>query len=765
MNNSFWNHLRRGMLVLMLVLSGTAAVADVPSQLESALARGVQLRQLGQLDLSIDVLTQATALPATDQQRMRLFGELGASLRQARRLDPAATALKAAYGAASGAQRAVYALELGHLSVLLKQPEESRRYYTEAQQLAGHDFVRLGAALSLARMMPGPDSLHRLQLLLDDIGKSRGTDTERAALYLNLGHQAQALGEAGLALVYQSLAQARKLSEPGAPSRLQIEALDAMAQLYETQRHHAEALALTRQALELLAPMPASAVGDLLLALESRQGRLYTLQGQPGRALAAYQRATDQLELQRLDIPIEHDDGSSSFRQTFEPIYLGLLDALLTAADNSADADARASYLRRALDAAELLKQSEMQDYLGDRCTVDTVKGGTATVIAPQTAVLYPIILADRVELLLQTQSGIARFGSRVAGPLVRSVANSLAKDLRNGGVNFIGRSRQLYDWLLRPLEPFMAANQITTLVLVPDGALRLVPLGALHDGQQFAIEKFAISTVTGLSMTNTTAPSAKNPVALVAGAGQFGPVVDKLMQTKLGQNLVAEVTRQSRGEGQAASRMLRSPVLPMSTESVQTPATLVRSLREALALPGVAKEVEAVSRILPGTRLFDAGFTLDAFRDATGSGAFKIVHVASHGMFGGSADASYVLAYDDFLTLDGLQALLKADQFRKQPIELLSLSACETAEGNDRAPLGISGAAIKARAKSVLGTLWPVDDEAAVRVMTQFYGGLTQSHLSKAQALRAAQVELIQTKEFAHPFFWAPFVLIGNWL
>ena len=178
-----------------------------------------------------------------------------------------------------------------------------------------------------------------------------------------------------------------------------------------------------------------------------------------------------------------------------------------------------------------------------------------------------------------------------------------------------------------------------------------------------------------------------------------------------------------------------------------------------------MTKEILALQSILPGTRLIDSEFTVDAFRQAATAGQYRIVHVASHGIFGGSADSSYILAYDDLLTLDGLQKMLSGEQFQKRPIEILSLSACETAAGNDRAPLGISGAAMKARAKSVLGTLWPVDDEAAVNVMTQFYAGVAQQGQTKAQALQQAQIQLIRNPQLVHPFFWAPFALIGNWL
>ena len=121
-------------------------------------------------------------------------------------------------------------------------------------------------------------------------------------------------------------------------------------------------------------------------------------------------------------------------------------------------------------------------------------------------------------------------------------------------------------------------------------------------------------------------------------------------------------------------------------------------------------------------------------------------------------------MAYDDLITLDDLQAVLRSEKFQNNPVELLSLSACETAEGDDRSPLGISGAAIKARAKSVLGTLWPVEDHAARVVMEGFYTGLKSGQLSKAQALREAQLTVMKNKDSARPFFWAPFVLIGNW-
>ncbi len=200
------------------------------------------------------------------------------------------------------------------------------------------------------------------------------------------------------------------------------------------------------------------------------------------------------------------------------------------------------------------------------------------------------------------------------------------------------------------------------------------------------------------------------------------------------------------------------------STETLQTGRTSP-ALRKSLELPGVADEVQALGHIWPGsTTLLNAAFTTAFSRDAS-SGSYRVLHIATHGVFGGSGDTSFILAYDDVLTLNGLQALLQSDRFQKNPIELMTLSACETAEGNDRSPLGIAGASIKAHAKSVIGTLWPVDDTAARKVMEKFYSGITTGKLTKAEALRQAQIELIHVDEFSHPSFWAPFDLIGNWL
>ena len=138
---------------------------------------------------------------------------------------------------------------------------------------------------------------------------------------------------------------------------------------------------------------------------------------------------------------------------------------------------------------------------------------------------------------------------------------------------------------------------------------------------------------------------------------------------------------------------------------------------------------------------------------------------IASHGVFGSNAENSFLMSYDDLLHIDDLEMLLKSDKFEKEPIELLTLSACQTAEGDDRAPLGFAGVALKSHARSAMGTLWPISDEAAFNLMTHFYRNLTEKKMTKVKALQQAQLVLLKETDMKNPFYWSPFILVGNWL
>ena len=187
--------------------------------------------------------------------------------------------------------------------------------------------------------------------------------------------------------------------------------------------------------------------------------------------------------------------------------------------------------------------------------------------------------------------------------------------------------------------------------------------------------------------------------------------------------------------------------------------------VKKLLALPGVDKEIESLSKSLPNQTLMNKTFLMESFSKDLKQADFRIVHIASHGYFGGTPEQNFIMTYDKCLNMNQLEANIKPKQLAEHPVELITLSACQTAEGDDRSPLGLAGVALKSGARSVMGSLWPVSDQATQQLLTDFYLNLKNPDLSKAEALRRAQVKLIKTDGFEHPFYWSAFILVGNWL
>jgi CHAT domain-containing protein len=141
-------------------------------------------------------------------------------------------------------------------------------------------------------------------------------------------------------------------------------------------------------------------------------------------------------------------------------------------------------------------------------------------------------------------------------------------------------------------------------------------------------------------------------------------------------------------------------------------------------------------------------------------------VHVASHGIFNGDAQTSFLLTHADHLSMEQLARMIGRSRYRtERPLELLTLSGCRTAAGDDRAALGLAGIAVRSGARSAVGSLWQVGDQPAYELIVAFYDELKKPGATKGDALRRAQLRMIQGGKFAHPFFWSPFLLVGNWL
>jgi CHAT domain-containing protein len=720
----------------------TAGAAAPPSALDCASAGGP-------LRLAAEALARDHARAEPGPVRARAAAALGqAYLRLNRLAEAEALLLEAEAGLPQPRERAAAALARGNLHLARRQPEAADAAWLQAlDEAPGHPDLALAVELNRLRLGGGPQRLPRL------LAASRQVDAlpagpERTRLTLNIAAQAKGMGAEGVALAAQRYELGRAEASAAGEHALAAEAYDGLGALYEDQQRLDEALQLSEQGLWHAQQGPAR---ELAVPLEWRAARVLLRQGRRDAALAALRRAVAHIEAVRSDIPVQYQDGRSSFRETLEPVYLGLTDLLLQQSASSRG-DVRATLLRQARDTVELIKQTELEDYLRDRCTVGASRSDARVVLPPGTAIYYPIILPDRLELLVETAQGIERTSVPVSGDELRRAALNFVSYLRARS-NVRTQAENLYRWLLAPIEEQLARHAIQTLVVVPDGVLRLVPMGALHDGRDYVIHRLAVATAPGLSLAALPRREPGPLRALLAGLSEPGPVVDKLSAE------VVDIVL----DNPADTVLARGGAAPGGTD-VERAQARSRALREALALPGVKRELADIGGAIDSTALLDQAFTLAALREHLLSRDYPVVHIASHGVFGDSADTTFIMTYDELLTLDGLQQLLGAERFRTRPIELLTLSACQTAEGDDRAPLGMSGTAIKARARSALGTLWPVSDSAAQQLMSGFYQRLGTGQQSKVGALRAAQIELIGNPRFRHPFYWAPFTLIGDW-
>lgn len=745
MDGVLFARLRMALAGLACVLAPLAWAGDS----EALRMQGEALRRQGDVDAAIGLLRQARDEAQAPDAAARAAASLGAALLQARRLDEAQEALEAARRTADATARAATALELGNLALLRKQTGRARDFYSQvAADTAARPADALAAQLNLVRLAPAAGRRAALATLLPPIAALPDA-TARAQLLLNAGLLAASSGESALPVAHAALEQVRRETQGEPASRLQVAALDGLAQLYESQGRWDEVIRLDQAALDAARPAPARPLQDLLMVLEWRQARAWRRQGRADLALAAATRAVDHAQAVRPDLPIDTADGRSTYQALLQPLLELYVDLQLAALD-ALPAERHADALTRVREAVEAMRQSEMQDFLGDRCTVEEAD---AAQLEPGAVALYPMLLPHRVELLVQTHEGLRRITHKTDRAQVIAAARELAQALRNGDESYIGSARRLYDWLIRPAESELAGMR--TLVVVPDGPLRLVPFSVLNDGRQPLVQRIAIGTVTGMSMTDAARGRGGRPSVLLAGVALPGPVVERIAAADVLRSAPPAASA-GRAIG-ASSRASRSASRALGQREAE-------AMRQELALPGVRDEVSAIATLTGGKVLLDGAFTVAAFEREAEGGDYRVVHIASHGVFGGTAESSYILAYDDLLGINRLQGVLRSEKLQQSPIDLLALSACETAEGNDRAPLGIAGAAMRARARSVLGTLWPVDDEAARQVMESFYRGLAREGQGKAAALREAQLELLRQPATRHPYFWAPFSLVGNW-
>lgn len=438
-------------------------------------------------------------------------------------------------------------------------------------------------------------------------------------------------------------------------------------------------------------------------------------QNREAHVLAAYD-ALDAIRplLPRFD-PITEEP---SFALYMRRVFQSAVDLQLASAEGAA-APVRVKAAQTILEA---YRQAELQSAFGSECLPprDALKPET---LAAGEVMLYPVLLPDRLELLYVAggPGGDASFrrlapnrsvDRQAVSRLVEQMVLSLSYDEDD---SWRAASRKLYDLLIRPIEAELAPG--STLAIVPDGALRGVPFAALLDADgRFLIQKTRIAVAPALAYSQPGGDQAQQREQLVAAALEM---------------------------------------------EVRLPAG------DFEKLTGTAEEARTAA-IVDGKRISRA-WVLENFRkadlvEALSRNQVDVLHLATHASFNGRSDRAFIVANGEVILLSELRQILAANRTRGEALDLLVLSACETAVGDDEASMGLAGAAVQAGAKSAIASLWPVNDEGTAQLMKDFYQRYRKGQ-SKSQALQGAQVAMIaRGGAAADPNVWAAFTLLGAW-
>ncbi|MFN6337504.1 MAG: CHAT domain-containing protein [Cyanobacteriota bacterium] len=491
--------------------------------------------------------------------------------------------------------------------------------------------------------------------------------------------------------------------------RSQSIAAGELGRLAETTGARTDAARHTQQALQIALTLEAP---ELSFRWYWQQGRIARASGDQTLARQSYERAIAAQRLLRQDLAIAIPSLQLSFRNSVEPLYRQYIDLL-----TSVPPDAKA--LQRSREVLEALQIAEINDFFQQAC----LQAGSRAIdqMDPQAALIYPILLPDRLQVIVRLPGADGKLLSHTqplaGGELQRTVAE-LERLLKTDPIEhqrfdsnaLLPVTQRLYDWILRPVAADLAATGVRNLVFVPDAALRGLPMAVLHDGERFLAQRYGIALAPGPQLRAAQAPSRAHPRVLLAG---------------------------------------------ISEERDSFPA-----------LPNVDTELQDLRARMPGTLLLNQQFTRGGLQRALASGDYSVVHLATHGQFSSNAADTFLLAWDQRIPVTELDALLRPSrQTGGDSLDLLVLSACETAAEDPGANLGLAAIAVRSGANSTLASLWPVNDEATARFMAAFYQAWQGGRISKVDALRQAQRQLSDSPTFQHPYYWAAFTLLGNWL
>jgi CHAT domain-containing protein/Tfp pilus assembly protein PilF len=386
---------------------------------------------------------------------------------------------------------------------------------------------------------------------------------------------------------------------------------------------------------------------------------------------------------------------------------------------------------------------------------VADIKGDTAALreqVArmPHTVALYTMVTKDRYIVLVITGKALVAREYVIPEEKLNEKVAAFQQALRTPAEDPRLLGQELYRILIGPAKADLDQAHAQTLVWSLDGVLRYIPMAALFDGKQYLIENFNLVAITPASIVHLNERSRMEHVSAVA-MGISRQYEDDLQPLPAVVNELDDIVKDSR--------------------------------------------VHGANGVLPGSILLNGQFTERAMETQM-DGQHSIVHIASHFVFRPGDDRSSYLLLAGKDTDSGGYHLTVADfrdnpNFRLSGTVLLTLSACETGlggnAGDGREVDGLATTAQLKGTQAVLSSLWEVNDTSTGKLMADFYRRWANGKVMKVEALREAQLDLLRgniggtdrrddrgitvvdaalsvPRGFTHPFYWAPFVLIGNW-
>lgn len=486
--------------------------------------------------------------------------------------------------------------------------------------------------------------------------------------------------------------------------RLRSMAYGTLGKIYLQVEQLEDALNVFDQALTLA---QAKRENSLAYQWSWRIAQIHQQRGQRAQAVAAYDTTLQYLDQVRTMLVSANSNLQFNYKESVEPVYHEYLKLLLSSPTPD---------IQLVLETKQQLQVAELENYL--KCSKLDVTAISQPAQSSQITQVHIFKLGNQIEVIAQTPKGFYRHqpdSDALEGGLRSFLqlidGQQFSKTPQTGTQKY---AQAIYQHLLEPIRPQLPATG--TLVFHLDSHFQNLPMALLHDGQNYLIEKYSVQTALSTKLRQIQPTTLERINVLFAGLSESAP----------------------------------------SFEQPNVPSNLS-------PLPEVKQELEGASQASNSlSSLLNHEFTADRLQTAINPDT-KIIHVASHGQFSSDPQQTFLLAYNKPILAHKIHDLInQKSEIGQASLELLILSACQTAKGDRRSALGIAGLAVQAGSKNTLASLWLADSRSTTELITLFYEGLKEG-FSKAEALQQAQLQLIRSERYAHPYYWANFILVSS--